>query len=1369
MISLYKKTSIILLVLACNLSPLRAQTLADKAVIASPNASEIGRFGAVPVGLFTGTMQQDVPIYELGNANISVPIGLKYSSNGFSVDKVASTVGYDWSLDAGGVISHYINGGLDSYTLNNRDYTTQSNKTDLEKYYFLKNFDPADIFTFSLPGISGSFYLDNNGKPVVIKKGDNLSVTFNTNTYQFTIKTADGTQYIFADFVPVQNLGGFESWYLSSIKHPSGDHIDFTYSPVKSFVVGLLNREVYFPINDPENHLGSQYSNEYMSSRVAADRYVERIDLAGVGAVVFTNSYNRSDSQNEPKVDEITVLDEQGNTIRKVKLNYTFAQSSSQYDYHLNGNDYAAGYLYHKYRMFLNKVEFNDNAGSKVYSYSFQYNDLGNLPCRHSYSKDFWGYFNGKPNTDILNSSDYYWLAGKFSENVYSSLASLIVSGSSGSYCDRSADFTFSQKGMLSRVTYPTSGYSQIYYEGHKNEQNGQVGGCRVARVETFASDNGTPEVKVYKYPQVMTNYNPTFYNKDQEFVFHDFYYTSHCWTFTNPSAETAHYIQLSPYLQDNFTTGGYHLSYTKVQILNGANGENGSEEHEFWAVPQQISNPLQGLPVTTPLKRSNTDLFNGTPTRVAHKKNNLVQKEVIYNYDFSNTKHRESVVCNSVNYYENAVKWSEAKADNTPFGCFELSEKQKLDYYNVSMYFLFSNFPYLKSKKETIVDDNGNAITTETFYEYCDSPYTHVKSAITKRSDGKDIKAVYKYPFDNTASLQGMVTSNIIAPVIEQQEYVVSSDGQSLLKSVVSTDYSDATKPGLFLPTAIYQLENPGLLSAGSYTTYANGLITRDANFDLIKQLSYDAKGNITKVVSSDAIPTSYMWGYNGMYPVVRVVGASPTEIAYTSFESDDLGGWTYSYITAANSPCNSSCNSSCTSAAQSQCSNSCSSSCGGDPNCYNSCMASCTASVYGSCFNSCVPSCNNNVLTVNTSTSKTGTQSFKGSSISKSVPSGYYRIGYWVKKSGTSNGTVTINGSAVTISNTDWQYKEFVTSAAVTAMSISLSGGVVDDIRLCPRDARITTYSYKPQVGMASMTDENGSVTTYEYDPFSRLKLIKDYQGNILKSYQYHYKDPLASGDHNFVLANDIQQEGLQTETQVGAASLSQKLTTYSYMDGLGRPLQKISAQQSPGQKDLIQPVVYDAFGREQFKYLPYASTEGNGLFKTDAITSQSQFYQTATNVAHDTPIAETVFEASPLNRVIEQGAPGLSWQPDGIDSYTSADHTIKHDYTSNGANEVILFTYDATTGLVATGSTVNYYAANQLQANKTKDEHGNEVIEYVDKEGHTVCKKVQSGTDASSNKLYACTYYVYDDFGSLVVVLPPEGVKVLVPSAN
>ncbi|NTE04327.1 hypothetical protein G6M26_06380 [Agrobacterium tumefaciens] len=57
--------------------------------------------------------------------------------------------------------------------------------------------------------------------------------------------------------------------------------------------------------------------------------------------------------------------------------------------------------------------------------------------------------------------------------------------------------------------------------------------------------------------------------------------------------------------------------------------------------------------------------------------------------------------------------------------------------------------------------------------------------------------------------------------------------------------------------------------------------------------------------------------------------------------------------------------------------------------------------------------------------------------------------------------------------------------------------------------KNAQITSYTYKPLVGITSMTDPKGMTTYYEYDNFGRLKWLKDQHGNILKENTYHYKN--------------------------------------------------------------------------------------------------------------------------------------------------------------------------------------------------------------------------------------------------------------------
>lgn len=54
---------------------------------------------------------------------------------------------------------------------------------------------------------------------------------------------------------------------------------------------------------------------------------------------------------------------------------------------------------------------------------------------------------------------------------------------------------------------------------------------------------------------------------------------------------------------------------------------------------------------------------------------------------------------------------------------------------------------------------------------------------------------------------------------------------------------------------------------------------------------------------------------------------------------------------------------------------------------------------------------------------------------------------------------------------------------------------------------DYQITTYTYKPSVGISTITPPSGIRENYYYDSSNRLEKVKDINGNILKEYKYNY----------------------------------------------------------------------------------------------------------------------------------------------------------------------------------------------------------------------------------------------------------------------
>lgn len=229
--------------------------------------------------------------------------------------------------------------------------------------------------------------------------------------------------------------------------------------------------------------------------------------------------------------------------------------------------------------------------------------------------------------------------------------------------------------------------------------------------------------------------------------------------------------------------------------------------------------------------------------------------------------------------------------------------------------------------------------------------------------------------------------------------------------------------------------------------------------------------------------------------------------------------------------------------------------------------------------------------------------------------------------------------------------------------------------------------------------------------------------------------------------------------------------KLAT-QYIDGLGRPVQTVMKQGSletgGTATDMVSASLYDEYGRETKKYLPFAAnnTEGNssvsdGLFKLNPFQQQEVFSQLQ-HLGETVYYGKTNIEASPLNRALKNMAPGNSW--------AGSNRGVEMKYWSNtNVDNVQMWRCDNVMGGFGNYVSTGAYPAGQLYKTATVDEHGKQVIEFKDKWGLVILKKVQltAAPDNGGGTGYAnwlCTYYLYDDIARLRCVIQPEGVKQL-----
>lgn len=429
----------------------------------SPEASSLGKFVDMPVGLYNGIPQISIPIFNIPINGKSIPISLSYHASGIKVNEIPSSVGLGWALNAGGVITRTVRGKVDEIDGYMYSAAIPQDPNCLVgepmQEYMLNSSQSAghgdtepDLFYFNFNGISGKFVIDKNKIVHQIPYTNMKIIPLSNGLGGWKIVTEDGIEYSFTtiETTSVAGVVSSNSFYLTNIKYPDSDQsVSFLYTASQinyDLPLGetLYERSTTTQSGGCEGDLMPGVIQQSSSGLALSSKQISKITFPN-GQVEFLPGNYRKDYTGGRVLDRIKISNNNG-LIKSLKLNYNyFAPGAFLED---DGTATATTTANTNLRLCLKNVqEFAaDNITAKQ-PYIFQYYTAATLPDRFSSkAQDHWGYFNGQANTTLLPTHTR-------------------VDGTTFAGANRSPNVTYAKAGMLTQITYPTGGTTNYDFE----------------------------------------------------------------------------------------------------------------------------------------------------------------------------------------------------------------------------------------------------------------------------------------------------------------------------------------------------------------------------------------------------------------------------------------------------------------------------------------------------------------------------------------------------------------------------------------------------------------------------------------------------------------------------------------------------------------------------------------------------------------------------------------------------------------------------------------------------------------------------------------------------------------------------------------
>ncbi|WP_250253695.1 hypothetical protein [Chryseobacterium sp. Marseille-Q3244] len=871
-----------------------------------------------------GSFNLNIPIYSIDE---KIGISLAYSPSIVKPNEHPTETGLGWNLIAGGAIVReqklmvdeiYVklpsgSGHYGGFFRRGPFFTSGQGAWGSEvtayRWGVHDAWESPDIFHFNFLGYSGSFMIDENGKwnvtsdsdfkiEHVVDKFQNLPLFNDLGNYdtltRFKLTAADGTVFIFGgdqssiDYIAnnsVREPLGFPvsatKWYLTQIKFPDGNIIDFNYKRTdpqlkiniifeylskyhKKAIPWFSNVSVAYPtyINSIKKNnielVSFYYKNsvqkKYWDSVIP--NFPEGYPWADLSKMNLRNyewkTWFLINSYDDIKWNQLDKI-----TIQPLKIDYIF-----NYTNNLNERLKLLG-ITKKYNSSSQNIAVKDE------NYTLAYNSKL-LPEYWDGHGDHLGYNNGKSYNFV------------FSNNI---LINRSVSEAASIYetsraPDTTGEFLYAE--LLTSVKYPNGEVTKYEYEPHSVSHTialgggihpnspiaySNPGGFRLKSISYYDNDIFIKK-KSLKYQKFYSKDYPNYlssgimsslprYYEDLKLtdIVKTQYYNAPLSIFTSNglhqgSNTNGNYVLYSKVYEVDESVNGENMGYTQLQFSNYDFDRWGESHIDELAIGILNTSYHPDTPLRESFGRKNDSYYNPITSNQIQRGKLLERK--VYNSNgelLKENNYRYKKIGDSYTKQFALFRTSDTRGQENEWMAFQT--------FLLGGFYKGYNYKYLLGEENEInYFENDKSVSTKKTYTYSPNYPNNLMSTKQETNTG-EVSTDYKYAVDQNN--QAMIDNNMIKiPLVQETK----KDNQLTYKHEVIYGKDESTN-NLLLPKEIHYFDK-------------NNVVSDKAFIDL-----YDNKGNIVQYRESEyGLPITVIWGYNKVHPIMKIEGATYEQV---------------------------------------------------------------------------------------------------------------------------------------------------------------------------------------------------------------------------------------------------------------------------------------------------------------------------------------------------------------------------------------------------------------------------------------------------------------------------------------------------------